>query len=802
MKDTSSEYSLGGGALYLNGDHYNNIHGKQFKLVGCVFADCSANTFGGGVYLGGGIDLSVFGTKFERCASAHSGGGMSTVQPSITNVIVEWSHFVECSARLIGGALMHVDRGILNISNTLVKDCHSGTTGAIFLNPSDELPVYLFSHVLFAGNTVGETTPLSDEQSEGIELQHVDLTLSINLTNIPTSFKLDCFTTSGPHSSGLSLAEYEDESEFNGRITHLEEEFKKIGPLLTAKPTGRVNKETGKIELEMEGKTPLTSQEYEVTVKDEDGTDARFRMLFSDGTGTLVSGSELNLHFNTSYTVTSIVGVVPDSSSSTLTNDFTIPRAVWIFNLDVTPDFLSFTTPSPHCLTSVMAYLISAEPTDAYLILLFDKDVSGSFDFVMEEDGNDVTITVSIKTENLAGESSMFIVVGDDRLLTHDTTYTIKSIVPTPNTDSPTDVRMNRTVSFHIPKSSNVPSGKDDKKSMSLETKRLLSWLIPLVACLLVAVLLAIIVIVLLRRRKQKNTEPAQKEMEDQDQVEVDEKMDVLVDDQTKSVLHTDGRSHAAFGSSNVHSTRHNPSSQEMKTMSETKAGLVEVMACSGGFEVSMIGDYTTLYNVLHKEHREIPKRALGRQIVNGLKAVLANRQASDVLTRLSSHWILIDTAGNVQLKLQMSSTEAEQEAAHTKQQPTMSADHGTVQNMPKDVEQSGIDGLRWRAPQVVAGGGSAVDGHKASVFSLGLILWEIETGQVPFGELDAVNAQRQSATGIGPKMESLQNEEFIALILQCMSANPEQRPSLSEIGEFLSSHPEVLHNEKIDQAQ
>ncbi|KAK2948769.1 hypothetical protein BLNAU_16304 [Blattamonas nauphoetae] len=153
-----------------------------------------------------------------------------------------------------------------------------------------------------------------------------------------------------------------------------------------------------------------------------------------------------------------------------------------------------------------------------------------------------------------------------------------------------------------------------------------------------------------------------------------------------------------------------------------------------------------------------------------------------------------------------MTSEEAELEATQTKQQVGGLEGNATVPNVPKDVEQAGMDGLRWRAPEVVAGGGSAVDGQKASVFSLGLVLWEIETGQVPFGELDAVNAQRQSGTGIGPKMESLKNEEFIALIHRCVSVDPKQRPSLSEIGEFLSSHPEEsnmhFHNDMKDQTQ
>ncbi|KAK2950313.1 hypothetical protein BLNAU_14724 [Blattamonas nauphoetae] len=416
-------------------------------------------------------------------------------------------------------------------------------------------------------------------------------------------------------------------------------------------------------------------------------------------------------------------------------------------------------------------HLIRADDRVAVIFIHFDKPVEGSYDFVVEEEGKDVTITVELNESAKTGKSSEMIVVGDERLLTHNTTYTIKSIVPTPGTDSSV-VFMNDVITFHIPTSSYVrpeePEPEDPKKSqLPQEMKTLLSWLIPLVVCLLVA-LIVVIIIVLLRRRPKKNASPAQKEMEAQEQVEFEEKVEVVADAETKNVLHTDGRSHAAFNSSNAEPTNLNPSSHEVMSICETKRDLVEVMACSGGFEVSLAGASTTLYSVLHNEKRDIPKRALGIQLVNGLKAVLANRQTSDVLTRLSSHWILIDTAGNVQLKLKMTSEEAEQEAAQTQTQ--------NPQTLPKlegneneQTDKSGMDGLRLRAPEVVASKGGQVDGHKAAVFSLGLVLWEIETGQVPFGELDAVNAQRQSATGIGPKMESLQNEEFIALILQCI---------------------------------
>ncbi|KAK2942337.1 hypothetical protein BLNAU_22762 [Blattamonas nauphoetae] len=87
--------------------------------------------------------------------------------------------------------------------------------------------------------------------------------------------------------------------------------FDKIGPLLTAAPTVKFDTTTGRLKMEMKGMTPRISQECKVTVKDSDGTEKALRMLFSNGTGTPVSESELNLRYNTGYTITSIIELCP-----------------------------------------------------------------------------------------------------------------------------------------------------------------------------------------------------------------------------------------------------------------------------------------------------------------------------------------------------------------------------------------------------------------------------------------------------------------------------------------------------------
>ncbi|KAK2948768.1 hypothetical protein BLNAU_16303 [Blattamonas nauphoetae] len=639
FEDCSAGDSYSAGGLFLEG---YNCHAD---FVDCVFTICTAGGSGAGMHLDGYLDVSVVDSKFEHCGF-HSGSlyvcGGGLCMNGDQSLTVERSHFIECSSRHAGGA-SRFEKSSEKSGET--SDCYSGTTGAICIIRYNNGESLSFSHVLFDGNTVGDDTTFFTYYLRFMEntTKFADVAIMFFVFPVlpPLEFE-DFFTTITPDSTGMIIGEYDSDSKKYVPERLMHDEFEKIGPLLTAKPTTRMNEKTGKIELEMEGKTPLPSQEYEVTVNGKDGTDTKFRMLFSDGTGTLVSGSESNLKYNTDYMIISIVGVVPESSSSRMTNDIEAPVAAWAFNLPATPNFLTFTTPKEPIITTpdtpsfstlqdATAHLIESNPKSAFVVLHFDKEVCGSYDFVVLEDGKPVTLTITTKGCSKSGGTKEFKVIGDGKLLTHDTTYTIESLTPTPNTDSPTDVRMNDTITFHIPKSS-----FDSKKSMSVETKQLLGWLIPLVVCLMVAVILVvIIIIVLLRRRKQKKGEPSQKEMGAQEQVEIEEKMEVLEDDPTKNILHMEQRTHSAFDSSSVLPTNMNRSQERLDDQAERE--WVEVMACSGGHNVSVVADYRTLYSVLHKEHREIGKRVIGLQIVNGLKAVLAKRPDSDVVTRLSS---------------------------------------------------------------------------------------------------------------------------------------------------------------------
>ncbi|KAK2958842.1 hypothetical protein BLNAU_6091 [Blattamonas nauphoetae] len=759
---TGDDYTAGGGGGVCSNGFLTGGDIQQLNLVDCVFSDCTASKTGAGVHIEGHLALSVVSTNFERCELLSEidftlGGGLCMNGYNQAALTVESCRFIECLSKHAGGAIASMLQKDFSISDTLVKDCFSGTTGAVYIKRIYNCEALSFTDVYFDGNSFGEDRTFFASSNLNFEVNTTKLTDVTIMCDyypvLPTLTFERCFTTVSSDSSGMIIGKAWLPSFLLDPERYWDVEFTKIGPLLTASPTANVNEKTGKIELEMEGMTPPISQEYEVRAKEEDGTSTTFRMLFADGTGTLFSESEVNLKYNTNYTITSIVGVIPESSSSQMTNDIPIPRAAWVFNFTTTSDYLTFTTPEPSSITppetpsfstlqDATARLVESDPQSAFILLHFDKEVLGSFDFVVEEEGKLVTLTFTNEVGSAFG-------------------------------------------------------GTKEIKSMSPEMKKLLSWLLPLVACLLVGFVIAIIITVLLRHRKQKKAELAQKEMEVQEPLDV-EKVDEVGVDCSNGVIRTDENDESALNSSDVGRTRVNQPEEVMSSASRKEGELVEVMTCGAVCEISTARIDSTLYSVLHKERREIGKRGIGLQIVNGLKHVVAHRPASDVLTRLSSHWILVDAAGNVQLKLQMTSEEAKQEAARTQLHPQPLPNLDGIHDQPSEktqdaqMDQSGMDGLRWQAPEVVESGvGTQVDGHKASVFSLGLVLWEIETGLVPFGELDAVNAQRQSGTGVGPKMESLKNEEFVSLIHRCVSVDPKQRPTLTDIGEFLSSHPD-----------
>ncbi|KAH7822608.1 uncharacterized protein MONOS_15528 [Monocercomonoides exilis] len=101
-------------------------------------------------------------------------------------------------------------------------------------------------------------------------------------------------------------------------------------------------------------------------------------------------------------------------------------------------------------------------------------------------------------------------------------------------------------------------------------------------------------------------------------------------------------------------------------------------------------------------------------------------------------------------------------------------------------------DSLRWKAPELVKETSEA--NEKTLAFSVGMMLWEISTENVPFEDVDALTAAMKLASYELPALSEVFGEEMRKIIKQCLSRSQQERPSLIELKRMLiSQFPEGM---------
>ncbi|KAK2944428.1 hypothetical protein BLNAU_20632 [Blattamonas nauphoetae] len=340
-----------------------------------------------------------------------------------------------------------------------------------------------------------------------------------------------------------------------------------------------------------------------------------------------------------------------------------------------------------------------------------------------------------------------------------------------------------------------------ERKAQAVES---LKWVIPVAAGVIMGIVVVLIVIVCCRRKMKTKSTEKEELMAHQELDCVDEKMFVdesvnIMGDRTGNHLQPSTLIGSNEDGNEVRKEKTEVRENEKKEEDPLKSieFLCEAVKCGDKFDVYIVDKRQTLHDRIHKP---MPgARPLGRfnvesQIVEGLKRLDRDARHRWILGRLNPQWILIDKNDQVFLKV-----ESEDPVPPDKAIPlqTDTIENATAheqaqllgQTMRRQVVNENLQ--RWIAPELGEEEGRGTKEVKdpnlvaASVFSLGLVLYEIETGNVPFGEIDGVNAHRQLGTGSRPKMENIP-EEMKELISSCLNVNALERPSLDTISEKL----------------
>ncbi|KAH7832330.1 uncharacterized protein MONOS_9931fu9932 [Monocercomonoides exilis] len=95
---------------------------------------------------------------------------------------------------------------------------------------------------------------------------------------------------------------------------------------------------------------------------------------------------------------------------------------------------------------------------------------------------------------------------------------------------------------------------------------------------------------------------------------------------------------------------------------------------------------------------------------------------------------------------------------------------------------------LRWKAPELLINKNMGAT-QKSVAFSIGMMLWECVTLQIPFGKYEAETAGQKIANGEKPDLGAAGCSAFAQTINACLSQNPDARPSPAQLQRQFIQH-------------
>ncbi|KAK2948714.1 hypothetical protein BLNAU_16352 [Blattamonas nauphoetae] len=320
-------------------------------------------------------------------------------------------------------------------------------------------------------------------------------------------------------------------------------------------------------------------------------------------------------------------------------------------------------------------------------------------------------------------------------------------------------------------------SASDERKSQFSEHK---NWILPLIisaSVLLIAFFVILVIVFICRRNKKQNAEKLStqnKELDDAAfmvKMEPPDQDDIFRQHSSANLVKAPGNALECAPSTEPKIIRQGEA-VDPRGVVETR----KVIRFGDEQETTIVFTNDTLFNRLHRQQVKLAKEEKQRMSVELAKLAERMRQNFEnftALSRISPHTILLDSSNRVMLQ--------------TEEKAGVPTQNSTQSFLGLEPLGEGHEGKRWQAPEIYEGK-EKVSAEKAAVFSLGLILWELETESVPFGEVDSTNAQRLLGTGFQPCTDRSMGMELMIVIEKCLSLKPDDRPTLQDLISSLES--------------
>ncbi|KAH7829496.1 uncharacterized protein MONOS_3681 [Monocercomonoides exilis] len=257
--------------------------------------------------------------------------------------------------------------------------------------------------------------------------------------------------------------------------------------------------------------------------------------------------------------------------------------------------------------------------------------------------------------------------------------------------------------------------------------------------------------------------------------------------------------------------------SESLCPTTSSMSNLVDAIACSSVFEKLIVDLRDSLFMLLHgrNEKKEMAIGSLQEReqtasqilfwVANGALHSFENEEDElTSLANLSPHIVLFSEHMIICIaKHSDFSSDDDSDSSSISSASTIitsSSDFSTANRNGRgspppssafeDEDDNRKECLRWKAPELQMN--KKMGATKESVsFSIGMMLWECLTLQIPFGEYEAVVAGQKIVNGERPRIEIIEQSHLSLMVNSCWSDNLSERMSLNALKrEFIQCFP------------